>query len=86
MSRGLTAIIECDGDAQMERFPEVAIASRRATVTAAHANRQEMREPFLETASRAQIERRFRSEAYVKKVGVSAGSASSRCERWVARL
>lgn len=71
--RELTAIIESEADGYVALCPEVDVASQGSTVAEARANLQEALELFFETASEAEIDRRFRSEVYVTRVEVAVG-------------
>ena len=73
MSKELTAIIESEGDGYVALCPEVDVASQGETVTEARANLQEALELFCETASRTEIEQRYRSEVYVTRIEVAVG-------------
>ena len=71
MSKELTAIIESEGDGYVALCPEVDLASQVETVAGARANLQEALELFFETASKKEIEQRYRSEVYVTRIEVA---------------
>ena len=72
-SKELTAISESDGDGYVALGPEVDVVSQGDAVTEARSNLQEALELLFETASRTEIEQRFRSEVYVTRVEVAVG-------------
>ena len=62
MTRRLTAIIEREGDGYVSLCPELDVASQGATVNEARDNLREALALFFETASPAEVERRFRHD------------------------
>ena len=71
--RGLTAIIEREGDSYVALCAEVDIASQGATVEQARQNLQEALELFFETADPSEIASRLRGEVFVTRVEVAVG-------------
>lgn len=61
MSMELTAIFESEGNCYAALCPEVDVVNQGDTVTEARSNLKEALELFLETASKTEIEQRFRS-------------------------
>jgi predicted RNase H-like HicB family nuclease len=69
----LTAIIERENGGFVALCPELDIASEGSSIEEARANLVEALTLFFETASSAEITRRFHSEVFVTQVEVPVG-------------
>ncbi len=69
----LTAIIEREDDGFVALCPELDIASQGASIEDARANLIEALTLFFETASPAEVTRRFHAEVFVTQVEVPVG-------------
>jgi predicted RNase H-like HicB family nuclease len=72
-ARQMTAIIEREDDGYVALCPELDIASQGQTIEEARANLVEALTLFYETASPAEVARRFQSEVFVTQVEVPVG-------------
>ena len=75
MTRRLTAIIEREGDGYVSLCPELDVASQGATVNEARDNLREALALFFETASPAEVERRFHHDG---RTAVSSAGPTDR--------
>ncbi len=69
----LTAIIEREDDGYVSLCPDVDVASQGGTVEEARDNLIEALTLFFETASKAEVSRRLRSEVLITQVEVPVG-------------
>ena len=69
----LTAIIEREDDGFVAVCPELDIASQGASIEEAKANLVEALTLFFETASPAEVSRRFQGEVFVTQVEIPVG-------------
>ncbi len=72
-TRGITAIIEREGDGYTALCPEFDVASQGATVESARRNLIEAVELFLETADPSEVQRRLHSEIFITRLEVPFG-------------
>lgn len=72
-SHRLTAIIEREDDGFVALCPELDIASQGASIEEARSNLVEALTLFFESASEAEVARRFHSEVFVTQVEVPVG-------------
>ena len=73
MPRTFTAIIAAEDDGYVATCPELDVASQGDTVSQARANLIEAIDLFLETAGKAEIDRRLSGEIYVTQIEVARG-------------
>ncbi len=73
MPRTFTAIIAAEDDGFVATCPELDVASQGDTVSEARANLIEAIDLLLETASKAEIDRRLSGEVYVTQIEVARG-------------